>query len=1137
MFYLVSIMYSQENPKIIFITDKFNINFKNYYSLSATNIIEHSETIFIGSRELNQNDYLISYRENYFKLSDSLAYSIFDTIKICYKSINLNLEKQYQKNKLIIIPSLTTTDSIKIIKEEKSSFSTESIFGREMKQSGTIMRGFNVGTNSDFSLTSGLRLQLAGKLSDEIEIIAAITDENTPIQPEGNTERLEELDKVFIEIRHRNAIGVFGDFDLKENNGKFGKFERKLQGLKGSFNIDNYSGNIYIASSRGKFNTNQFFGIDGIQGPYRLYGSKNEKDIIIIAGSEKVFLDGEEMKRGESNDYTIDYSNAQIVFTPKRLITSLTRISVDFEYTDRQYQRNFFGTSTEGLLLNNKLKIQVGYFREGDDKDNPIDLLLSDNDKNILGNAGDDKNKAVYSGAIYTDSNAYYVRIDTVINTDSFAYYFYDPGNPNAHYQVTFTYVGNGFGDYNKESLGKYKFVGVGEGSYLPVKYLPLPESRQNANVVFEAELAEELKVDINIAGSIFDKNLFSKIDDGDNYGYARDVYITYEPKKIKIGGLNIGSMNLSLRDRFIEERFLPVDRINSVEFNRDYNVSGASVGNEILREINFNWVPTKDFSLNSKYGYLKKGNNFSSNRYFSRINYNRKDSAKFSYSIDYVNTTNNLISSDWFKQNAEAKYSIWIFRPGILFNHEVKKNKLSVTDSLLCGSLKFIDYSPFIEINNFYGFNFTFLFSYREEFQPDKIYFKNESKSYTSNYFLEYRGIREFTTNLNLTVREKKYSNEYKKLGYLNNETVLIHSLSKFNLMKNFLTGDLFYKVGTERSARLEKVFVRVPQGSGNYIYLGDLNGNGIAEENEFELSAYDGDFIITTIPTDELFPVIDLRTSTKWNLKFDELIKDDTFLSSILRALSTETFIRVEENSRDENLSNIYLLKFSHFMQKGTTIRGSNFFQQDLFIFKNSNDLSFRFRYTQRKSLSEYSSGIENSFFRERSVKIKFRLVKEINNQTDFKNSNDNVSADFLSNRVRTLTTNDIITDFSYRPIGWIELGIKIQTGTSTDRFPNNPTIIDFNSQVIRFNFSFTSKGRLRFELERNEFLTNNSQNYIPFEITRGNNIGKNYIWRVNFDFRFATNFQTMVSYDGRKHEKGKVIHTMRAEARAYF
>lgn len=57
------------------------------------------------------------------------------------------------------------------------------------------------------------------------------------------------------------------------------------------------------------------------------------------------------MKRGENNDYTIEYSNATITFTPNRLITSASRINVDFEYTDRQFARSFFGSGTSAKFL------------------------------------------------------------------------------------------------------------------------------------------------------------------------------------------------------------------------------------------------------------------------------------------------------------------------------------------------------------------------------------------------------------------------------------------------------------------------------------------------------------------------------------------------------------------------------------------------------------------------------------------------------------------------------------------------------------------------------------------------------------------------------------------------------------------
>ena len=298
-----------------------------------------------------------------------------------------------------------------------------------------------------------------------------------------------------------------------------------------------------------------------------------------------------------------------------------------------------------------------------------------------------------------------------------------------------------------------------------------------------------------------------------------------------------------------------------------------------------------------------------------------------------------------------------------------------------------------------------------------------------------------------------------------------------------------------------------------------------------------FDGDYIQIPLPTDELFPVIDLKTSTRWKINFAELVDVKTILGKIVSPLSSETFWRIEENSRDSIYSNVYLLKLSTFQNENTTIRGSNYIQQDFFLFENDQELSFRFRFAQRTALSQFSSGYESYYNRERSLRIKFKMVKEISNQTDIINQIDNVSAPANSNRIRQISSNNISSEFSYRPDKNIEVGFRIKVGRSEDSHPVIPTIIDLNSELLRFNLSFLGTGRLRIEIERNELISNTTQNFIPYELTNGNQIGKNYYWRLNFDYKLLTFLQTTISYDGRLQGESRIVHTARAEARAYF
>ncbi len=1134
---------AQEKFYSLIVIDTLHVNFENLYRVSNPAVIPFTETIRMNKRLLSKADYKFNYESATFKLSDTLQYSVFDTLIVTYQAVNLSLRNEYKIRSLAYKFDVKSGDTLKVAKEQPGFLSPDSIFGKGIEKSGTLVRGFTVGTTKDFSLNSGLRLQLSGKLSNDIEVVAALTDENTPIQPEGNTAKLNELDKVFIQVKHPNVVGTFGDYELQQQYGEFGIINRKLQGLMGEFDYKGQKAFISIASSKGKFTTNQFNGVDGVQGPYKLSGENGEQDIIIISGTEQVFIDGIQVNRGERNDYIIDYANAQITFTPNKLITSASRISVDFEYTDRQYERTFFAAGVKSEVLKNKLGVQILYSREGDNQDAPIDISLSDSDKAILAAAGSNRFKASKSGVTLAQPDSLgvirgiYEKADTLIDGQQYSFFIYNPGGTNSIYNVTFNYVGEQQGDYIRESIGDFKFVGIKQGNYMPLILLPLPELKQLGDVSVNYKPAEGMELNIDLAGSLWDKNRFSGISSSKVNGYARNIFFNLEPREVKLINADLGKIGFSYKDRYIENTFTTLDRINSVEFNRDFNISDSSSGqSEQLREFNLSLIPLKELNITSSYGFLKRGSYFSSDRFNNTILFTDNNRYKFIYNLDYVKSKDTYSNSNWFRQTGSAYYLLGKLKPGLDFLAEDRRDNIKGQDSVLSSSLKYWQLDPYIQLVDFSGFKLSAKYSMRQDYGALNGILVKQALSDAEYFEINYNGMGTFNSSLNFTVNNKYYSYAFKKAGYLNSQTILVRSQSQFNFIKP-ITGNLYYEVSTQKTAKLQKVFVKVAQGAGNYIYLGDLNNNGIQDENEFQPTLYDGDYSLVTVPTDQLYPVIDLKTNTRWKINYGELVKGDGIIPKLLHPLSSETYWRIEENTQEQDYKKIYLLDLADFQNPDKTINGSNQIQQDIFLFENNSDFSLRFRYAQTKSMNQYNGGIEQGYSREKSVRINFKMIPEISNQTDIVSQNDNLRAPVISNNRREITGSSFTSDFSYRPQRNIEVGFKINVGKKEDDFPAVPTLLNLNSQLLRFTFSFTGNGRLRIEFERDELIANTTQNYMPFQLTEGNLIGKNYFWRLNFDYRIAQNLQSTISYDGRLQGANRIVHTARAEVRAYF
>ena len=418
-----------------------------------------------------------------------------------------------------------------------------------LNKSGSISRGITVGNNQDAVVSSSLNLQLAGRLSNNIEVLAAITDDNIPLQPEGNTQQLQEFDKVFIQLSNENHKLIAGDFDLRKPEGYFMSFFKRGQGAlyaNRSEVIANKEGQKGLitavasgAVSRGRFARINIIGTESNQGPYRLTGSENETYIIVLSGTERVYIDGQLLVRGQDNDYVIDYNTADITFTPRRLITKDSRIIVEFQYSDKNYARTLLFGNTQFDL--NKWKTRINIYSEQDSRNQPLQQDLSDDQKKQLAAVGDNLFAAVspnIDSVAFDVNEILYAKRDTTVSAIIYKdVYVYSVNPDSAHYRLGFSLVGNNVGNYvltSSAANGRvYAWVApvnnIPQGNYEPVVLLVSPKKRQMVSAGFDYGNAESTRLNVELAASNNDINTFSDLDKANDKGWA--ALVNYKKK------------------------------------------------------------------------------------------------------------------------------------------------------------------------------------------------------------------------------------------------------------------------------------------------------------------------------------------------------------------------------------------------------------------------------------------------------------------------------------------------------------------------------------------------------------------------------------------------------------------------------
>ncbi len=1020
-----------------------------------------------------------------------------------------------------------------------------------IKAEGSFGRQIGFGNSQDAVLNSTFNLQLSGMLGDSIEIQAAITDNNIPIQPDGNTQQLNEFDQVYLQFRKRGWQLNLGDIDLRQNQSYFLNFYKRLQGI--SFQtVNQLSKNIQSKTlvsgsvAKGKFTRNILVPLEGNQGPYRLRGANNEFFFIVLANTERVFYDGQILQRGEDQDYVINYNTAEITFTPRRMITKDSRLQVEFEYADRNYLNANLYLSQE-LEINKKLTLRVGAFQNSDAKNSPINQVLDDQQTRFLSQLGDSVQKAFYPAAYIDSFSSGKILYEKIyIGTDSFYQYSTDP--LQAKYNLSFVDVGQGNGNYIPDFNGAngkvYRYlppVGVvKQGRYEPVQILVAPRKQQIVNLGLDYKISPNTFLNTELATSNNDVNTFSEKDNGDDRGWAAKFQLSNEKYFSSVRRLQLST---GLDYEYVQQKFRPLERLRNVEFSRDWGLDLQTVP-----------VPVDENIIRAS-ARLRNNKNHSAAYQFTH--YRRSDDySGFQNSIVHTanwkgwQLNNRLIVTQYDALNTKGNF----LRPVIDVSKELTglgKWKLGFNYSLEKNDNRFKSADTLLPVAFWFDIYTAYLQSGDAKKNRHRISFFTRSDKYpVSKRFV--RGDRSLNLNLQTELlanpkRQFYLNTTFRKLNVYDtavsrqkeDETILGRAEYAMNEWKGLLTGNILYEVGAGQEQRRDFAYLEVPAGTGQYAWI-DYNSDGVQQLNEFEIAAFpdQAKFIRIFTPTNDFVKAnyttfnYSLNISPRALLNSPDLKGFKKLLSRLVVVTSLQTNKKSIASGSFEFNPFKYGVKDTALIILNSTLLNTISFNR--FSSKWGFDLS-NLR-NNGKSLLTY--GYESRKLNDWTIKWRWNISRRFLLSMNGKKGNNALYTPQFANRNYQLST------YSAEPILTFIKGtvFRIVGSYRFDHKQNLPLYGGEKSVSHSLNIeskynilqSSSISGKFTFNTINYNFPANTTVSYIMLD---GLLPGQNYLWTLNFSKRLLSNLELNFQYDGRKAGTSRTVHLGRAGITALF
>ena len=1063
---------------------------------------------------------------------DSLIIQNNDSIIINYLRYPNYLTKTYSAlNPELILPA---QDQIgKIYRLEENNFKKEKNPFSGINAQGSIVRGLTVGNNQNAVVNSQLDLQITGALSDKVQITASLQDSNLPGENGGYTQSLEEFDQLFIALEADRWQLRAGDVDLINRRTFFGQFTKKIQGMHAAWQIDHEDGsqtNMFADAGlvRGVFKRSIIQGQEGNQGPYKLLGANGEALILMISGSERIYVNGVLLERGENADYVIDYNAGEVRFNPTYPINSNMRITAEYQITERNYTR--FIAHTGGEYQSENLNIGAYLYTEQDDKNQPLQQNFTQAQQEVLKIAGDDPQALLAPSeqeATYSENQILYKK-ELIEGQQAFVF----SNNPQDElYQVRFTLMGPNQGDYNLQSQTSINKIfvyvppidGVPQGSYSPVIRLTPAQKLQLAGA-FVRYNKDKTQIEGEFSASDNDLNRYSTQDDRDNTGYAGLI----NARQVLMQQDSIWQLNGFVRLNSVDKNYRSPELLYQVEFNRDWNLPiNQIIRDQTLSTLGIQWVNQEHGASTYQFDQLKTSGSYRGQKHSIHNNLRGK---KWWYQGQFSNLNTSALSgtSNFLRAHQSvglSRQNAWV-RAKFLTEDNRAKDSLNQLNSL---SQKFIAYETALGVGDSTAVFTELGWRYRD------------TDSLVSGKLNRVGIARDVFAKAQLINNNKTKLFGFAQYRNLSTSNTLLEGQKSLNLRLSFAQGlwENRLRLSTNLEANNGKLpqqeftYVAVEPGQGTYTWI-DYNEDGIQDLDEFEIAQYQDQaaYVRLLLPNQTFIDIQRSAVTQLMTWQFSSW-QNDPGLRGILAHFYSQTSLMVDRSAPKTDL--IFVNPFGGDNAQDLALQFN--LKQAMYFNRNRQHYTTAYIYQRNKNNQLVALGLQQTTLEQHQLTFDHKIQGQFLAHVTAEQNKRETRSENFGQRNFSLLQRGIKPKLSYFwgensrvNVLWHYAQKENKEGAQEHLSQNNLGLSCTLAKADKMSLT----GEINFINNKFEGSAYSSVAYLMLE---GLQPGENYTWNVLWQKRINSFLDLNFSYFGRQSPDSPTIHTGSMQLRAFF